>query len=124
MNYFLAGKGDEAIRAFEKVLQLTGRSPQFLAALGFAYGRTGRIGEAQKILEELQELAKKGYVPPYAFAVIYLALDEIDKGFDWLEKTLNESEDLSIWVYGTRYLDPFRSQPRWKALLHKMNLEL
>ena len=78
-----AGKLDEAIRAIETYSQLTGRSPFASGILGLVYALAGRIGEARKLLEELQELAQKAYVPWLAFAAIYSGLGEIDKGFDW-----------------------------------------
>jgi len=118
------GKLEEAIRAFETVAQLTGRSPLALSSLGIAYARAGRLCEAQKLLEELHELAQKTYVQPFGIGLIYMTLGEIDKGFDWLEKAIDERDSLSILHLQVDPLyDPLRSHPRYPALLRKMNLE-
>ena len=49
-----------------------GAAAHCLGILGFAYALAGRIGEAQKLLEELQDLAQKTYVPPSSFRVALL----------------------------------------------------
>jgi len=117
-----AGKLKEAIRAFETVAQLIGRSPLALAMLGTACARAGRLGEAQKLLEELDELAQKTYVPAFTFGYIYPALGEIDKGFDWLEKAVDERDGLILHLHIDPSHDSLRSHPRYPALLRKMNL--
>ena len=88
-----------------------------------AYALAGRIGEARKLLEELQDLAQKAYVPPWSFAVIYFGLGEIDRGFDWLEKAVDERDALILHFHVDPTYDPLRSHPRYPALLRKMNLE-
>jgi serine/threonine protein kinase/Tfp pilus assembly protein PilF len=117
------GKLEEAIHAFETCAQLMGRSPLALGALGAGYARAERIGEAQKLLDELQELAQRTYVPPLSFAVLYPALGEIDKGFDWLEQAVDERAGIIIHLHIDPLYDPLRSHPRYPALLRKMNLE-
>jgi serine/threonine protein kinase/Tfp pilus assembly protein PilF len=130
LGYFLlaacntgAGNLDEAVRAFEKAAQLSGRIPMTLGTLGCAYALSGRIGQAQKLLEELQELAKKAYVQPWSFAAIYVGLGEIDRCFDWLEKMVDEREPLMFEFPVNVAFYPLRSHPRYRALLRKMNLD-
>jgi hypothetical protein len=74
-------------------------------------------------LQELQELARKAYVPPSSFASIYFGLGEIDRGFDWLEKAVDERDGLIVHIHVDPGYDPLRSHPRFQALLRKMNLE-
>jgi TolB-like protein/Tfp pilus assembly protein PilF len=123
VNYLLSGKFDEAIRVGEKAVQLVKRNPPSLGMLAVVYSRANRIDEVQKLFGEVQEFAKTAYVPAYCFAMIYLALDQIDKGFDWFEKAIDEGEEIGILVFGTRILDHLRSHSRYRALLRKMNLE-
>jgi TolB-like protein/Flp pilus assembly protein TadD len=123
VNYLLTGEVEEAIRVGEKAVQLVGRNPASLGMVAIVYARAHRIDEIQKLLGEMRERAKTAYVPAYCFALIYLALGQIDKGFDWLEKAIDEAEDIGILVWGSRILDPFSSHPRYRALLRKMNLE-
>jgi len=122
-SYIQTGKTDEAIREIETLAQIVGHIPIALGWLGWAYALTGRIGEARKLLEELQDLAQKTYVLPSSFAVIYFGLGEIDRGFDWLEKAVDERDGWILHIHVHPAFDPLRSHPRYPALLRKMNLE-
>jgi TolB-like protein/Tfp pilus assembly protein PilF len=121
--YEATGKPEEFIQAWETLAQLAGHSHFALGYLGYSYASVGRIGDARKLLEKLQELEQKAFVPPSSFAHIYFGLGEIDKAFDWFEKAV-EVRDAWICHIGIhpRY-DPLRSHPRFHALLRKMNLE-
>jgi serine/threonine-protein kinase len=121
--YILTGKLDEGIRVCEMAEQLWGRNPPSLGFLGGAYTSAGRIGEAQRLLGELQELAEKAYVPGSYFALIYSGLGEIDKALDWFEKAIEERDVTITAYYVMPMFDPLRSHPRYHALLRKMNLE-
>jgi len=43
--------------------------------------------EVERILSELQALAKRRYVSPYTIALVHVALQAHDAAFDWLEKS-------------------------------------
>jgi serine/threonine protein kinase/Flp pilus assembly protein TadD len=116
-------KLDEAIQSFTVVAQITGHSPFALGLLGYAYALAGRTDEAQKLIEELRELAQKIYVPPMSFAWIFLGLGETDEAFDWLDKAVDECSGMVKHFHIYPFSDPLRSHPRFQGLLRKMNLE-
>jgi hypothetical protein len=91
--------------------------------LGWAYTQVGMDDKAQKLLEELEKLARQTYVPPNVFAVIYSGLKDNDRTFYWLEKAIEERDSISIRIDLSPAYDNIRSHPRYKALLRKMNLE-
>ena len=107
----------------ETAVQFSGRGPFVLGLIGATYAKAEKIGEAKKILVELEDLAQRTYVPAMSFPWIYAELGEIDKAFDWLEKAADVHEGL----LGHFHIDPsndlFRAHPRYPVLLHKMNLE-
>ena len=121
--YIQTGKYDEAVRALETAVPLMGGGPLYLGILGMVYALTGRIGEAQKLLSKLNELAPGSYVPCSAFMWIYLGLGEIDKGFDWLEKAIDEREGFLGFFHVDPLFDRFHSHPRYVPMLRKMKLE-
>jgi tetratricopeptide (TPR) repeat protein len=53
----------EGIAEFEKELAISPHSAYVLAGLGYAYGGTGKRTEAQKVLDQLNQLSKQEYVP-------------------------------------------------------------
>jgi hypothetical protein len=91
--------------------------------LGLAYGRAGRVAEAQKILAELRDLAQRAYVSPSTFVLIHLGLGELYKALDWTEKAIDECDSIMFLLPFNPIFDSLRSHPRYKVLLRKMNLE-
>lgn len=111
---------DEAIIAYKKAIKVV--ELDALAYLGHAYAISGRIEEAQKVLDELLELAQKRYVEPFFIALIYTALDEMDYVFAWLEKSYDEH----LSTLGVLKVDPMfdslRDDPRFESLLQRIGL--
>jgi tetratricopeptide (TPR) repeat protein len=107
----------EAIRAYGKVKTLVN-----LVWLGNAYARAGARDKALKILKELNAISKQQYVPPGAFAWIYVGLGDKDQAFRCLEKALEE-HDASGFPMAKVFpaWDPLRSDPRYQDLLRRMN---
>jgi hypothetical protein len=85
---------------------------------------SGKRGEAQKILDQLTELAKERYVAPYRMAQIYIALGDRDRAFEWLEKGYRERSfgESVMDLKAAPFWDPVRSDPRFVDLLRRMNL--
>jgi serine/threonine-protein kinase len=95
-----------------------------LGALGHAYGIAGKKKEAQEILGKLLEMSKKGYVPAYDIAVVYVGLGENAQAFEWLSKALEERSGFLIYIKCDRRIDGLRSDPRYEALLKRIGLPL
>jgi adenylate cyclase len=113
--YIALGRFNDAIR----ILETGGQH----VSLAFAYAQANQTSEAQKILEDLKELAKKTYVSYLDFAIIHTGLGEIDKAFDWFDRAVDEHDSLILLLPVQPLYDPLRSHPRYHALLRKMNLE-
>jgi tetratricopeptide (TPR) repeat protein len=116
------GKFDEAVSAIETAAQFLGFIPMVTAERGDVYARAGRIGDARKVLDELQKLALRTNVPAPAFAIVYLGLGEIDTAFDWLDKAVEERNAVIIQIIANPLYERLRSHPRYHALMRKMNL--
>ena len=112
----------EGIAESEKALAISPNNTQALSGLGYAYAAAGRRLEAQKVLDQLNELSKQKYVPAFFRAAIYAALGEKDKAFEWLEKAYQER-----YLFGAIRVDPafdpLRSDQRFEDLLRRMNLQ-
>ena len=71
---------------------------------------------------ELKEYLKAPYVDPSFVAGIYAGLGEKDKAIEWLTKAYEEhSLNICLLKVAPRF-DPLRSDPRFQALLRRMNL--
>ena len=93
-----------------------------LALLGHAYAVAGRRTEAQAILDQLLALGRRQYVPSYSVAAIYTALGRSDEAFTWLARAIEEHDSWLDYLGLDPRLDPLRSDPRFAALLRRVNL--
>ena len=122
--YANAARFGDAIAEAQKACELTGRSAPTLGILGMVYGRAGRPDEARAVLEQLTTRARTTSVPPFAMAVAYMGLGELDRALDWLEMGAEERDVLVVSIVKSDpLLVPLHGHPRYRALLRKMNLE-
>jgi TolB-like protein/predicted Ser/Thr protein kinase len=117
------GAGDEAVAALERAHDLSGGAPFTLGYLALACGRAGRTDRARELLAGAREAAKDGYVPPSTFAFGYIGLGEWDAAFEWWECAIEGRDPLVMPIKTWYVLDAIRDDPRYGALLRKMNLE-
>ncbi len=111
---------DRAVVEFQKAVEATKGDSFFLAALGHAYAAAGKRGEAQQVLQQLSEHAKKGYVSPFDRALIHAALGEKEKAFSLLDKAVAERSTFLVYSQWEPRLDPLRSDPRFKQILKRI----
>ena len=113
------GQLPEAIAQYKQAAELTD-DPLVLAWLAQGYAKAGQRDEALKLLAQMEELATKRYVGPWAFAIVHLALGENGKAMDNLERAYLERSDPYItFIKVGPLFDPLRGDPRFQALLAK-----
>jgi TolB-like protein/DNA-binding winged helix-turn-helix (wHTH) protein/Flp pilus assembly protein TadD len=120
--YILEKKFPEAVAALTQAKDLAPGSFEPITQLGYALARSGKSELAQEVLEELKSSAAKGYVPAYNFAMIYNGLGETDLALNYLERSLEEHEEQIIFVRIDRRWDGLRSDPRFRAIMHRVGL--
>ena len=90
--------------------------------LSLVLGRAGHTDEARKLLQELKTESSQRYLPKTALALAHLGLNEKEEALLMLEKDVEEH---GYWVGSFAIeaeLDELRSEPRFKALMKKVNL--
>jgi tetratricopeptide (TPR) repeat protein len=113
----------EAIASFKEQLRLSpSGNPILLAALAHTYAVSGNREEAQKIIAELQELAKTKYISSFQIASIYAGLGENDQAFALLEKAYEERSPELVNLRVEPSLDNLRSDPRFTDLAARIGL--
>ena len=113
--YIEQGKYEEGIRDCEVVNNSVG--------LGIAFAKMGKIAEAQQLLENMINISSQAYVSPIDIAKLCFYLGDNDQGFTWLEKAYEvRAYGMTVLKVDPHY-DTVRSDPRFKALLKKVNLE-
>ncbi len=112
----------DAIPPLEKALSLSNRSPAVMAILIRAYAHDGRRPDALRLLGEMKERNKNGYVPSAAFVNAYLGLGDNEQAFVWLEQAYKEQSNLLQFLKVHPYFDPIRGDPRFVDLMHRVGL--
>ncbi len=119
--YQAQGLYEEAATAAHKSLVLGGASEEEVAGLLDA-AALGAEAYWRWWLDFFRERAKREYVEPNQFAIIYAHLGEKDEAFEWLEKAFEERADIR-GLKVSPDVDPLRDDPRFTDLLRRMNLE-
>jgi hypothetical protein len=117
------GHPDEAIPVLDKTVSMMDRSPGSIGLLASAYAHVGRRNDALRLIDELKHRREKGYVPAAAFVIPYLALDEKDQVFEWLERAYKEQSTMLQFLKVYPGFDPVRGDPRFKDMLRRVGLE-
>jgi TolB-like protein/thioredoxin-like negative regulator of GroEL len=112
---------NEAIAESNKVLKAMPDSNVGLTELAYSSAMVGREHEAREILQRLQERSKHAFVPAYDLAVLYLALKDKDAALNYLQKAYQERDWAMFVLKVEPRWDPLRSDPRFQALLRKLN---
>ena len=120
--YIQKGMYEEAVSAIQTARTLAGDIPDFLGVQACAYALAGMRTKALSCLQELQEMSKQGYAPPFSFVPAYVGLSQKDKAFEYLEKAYEERNFQLVMLKVDPLFDPLRSDPIFTALLEKMGL--
>jgi hypothetical protein len=73
-------------------------------------------------LSKLQASAAKHYVPPSYFAILWMALDDKNQAFVWLNRGYQDRSEHMLYLGIEPLVDPLRSDPRFVSLLKKVGL--
>jgi len=113
----------DAIPVLEKAVAMSNRSAGPIGILVRAYAHAGRRKDALRLLDELKQRRKTGYVPAAALVNAYLGLDENEEAFVWLEQAYKEQSNMLQFVKVHPYFDPIRSDPRFADLIRRVGLQ-
>jgi TolB-like protein len=129
MLHFIAGRAymrlnqhAKAIAHLKQARTETGEMPLMDAALGLAYAVSGKKAETMKLAEAFKAAAKKRYIPPTYFGMLFAGLGDKDKAMMWLEKAYDDRADGLTWLNVEPMLDEVRSDPRFQNLIRRIGL--
>jgi serine/threonine-protein kinase len=118
-------KKGNAVRAkveLQKAIELDDL-PWYIGWLGYVHAVSGDRAKAEQILRHLDELAKRRYVTPNARVPVYLGLGDKEKALEGLEKSYQDQDGVCGQLKIDQLYDGVRNEPRFQAILKKVNLE-
>jgi TolB-like protein/DNA-binding SARP family transcriptional activator len=118
VTYAQKGMLTEAIRALEKAVELGPERPDFVADLAYAQALNGEITTARATLER----AKAQPFEAFNIGRAYVALEEPDSAFAWLERSTWEWPNRAVRI--DPGLEPLRADPRFARLTARIDREM
>lgn len=121
LTYAQQGKLDEALTELTLSKGLS-NDRDVVAALGRVHAMRGERAQAESAIAELHERSRDTFVSPYQLAVIYVALGDGARAFEWLEKALVDRSYWIIYLNVDPALDPLRGDARFDDLRRRAGL--
>ncbi len=124
LSYLLAcqGRFQEAVDLIERALQIHGRYPLSLAFAGAIFGLAGSRDRALGVRTELEALAATTYSAAGPLTIVNCVLGNLDEAFQWAAQAIEQRDAQVIGLKSTPMFENLRSDPRYPALLRRMNL--
>ena len=119
----LAGLGryEEAEEALTRATTLAPSDPHSQAYRGWALGLAAQRQEALEILGELERRRTQAYVSGFLLAHVSLGFGDQEQAIAWLQTAAEERDALLSFINEWFAFDPLRSDPRFQAILRRMN---
>jgi len=119
--YLKTGDYQKGIELMDMVKNQPGNRTKALSGLGYGYAKLGEKEKAQSYIDELEKFNKNGSNISMEIAAIYIALGDLDKGFEQLNIAADAKMGGMNFIRGN-YWKEIHDEPRFKLILKKMNI--
>jgi TolB-like protein/tetratricopeptide (TPR) repeat protein len=119
--YLGMGRPKEAVSAARQAVNVSKGKAIYLRTLGRAYADAGMRSDAAKVLGEIRELSHRQFVEAMPMAIIHIGLGHKDEAIKLLEKAEQEHDHDIAYLRVFHVFDPLRPDPRFQALLRRVN---
>ncbi len=116
----MAGNLPAAIAKYRRA-QTMGAPPFNTAFLAYTQARLGDRAGAMATLANLKGMSPGGEVAPSNLALVHLGLGDHARAIDYLEQAYAASSQSLVWLETDPMYDPLRSEPRFIALMKRLN---
>jgi TolB-like protein/Flp pilus assembly protein TadD len=113
------GELDAALETVDTASRLSGGNSKAVSLRAYILARTGRGDEARAVLTELERTADARYVPPYAIALGYLALQDCDAMFNSLDRAYAARDVHLVFAPVDPKWDAYREDRRFKDVMSR-----
>ena len=108
-----------ALQALDRYAEL---SSEDRASRAGVLAGLGRNAEARQLLDESIAL-EDNYDDPARIAIAYARLGDLEAAFTWLERAVESSTWVALWVGMDTDFDPMRSDPRFAEVMRRTGLD-
>ena len=89
---------------------------------GYLFAVQGKRREAEQTIAEMQKMSATQYVSPFEFAIVYMALNNRDPTFFYLNKAYEDRSENLGFIRTMPLFDSVRDDPRYADLLRRIGL--
>jgi serine/threonine-protein kinase len=115
------GRYEEAIVGGERFVARA-RAPIYVGVLGMVYGCAGRLDDARRLAQELEDRQNRGeYVVPVAHLSVQLGLNDVEGIRRTLAACVDGAAPFSVVSTNRWLLDRYRTDPEIEALLDRLH---
>ncbi len=117
------GDYDAAQSAAERACDLSGRSSESVAVLGYVYGKRGNSDMAREVFNELERRAELRYVAPTQPALVQLGLGRLGSALDYLTRAVDARAADLIWLGVRPAWGPLHGDDRFRAIIGRIGVK-
>jgi tetratricopeptide (TPR) repeat protein len=112
-------------KAFEAVIHILPLEEDSLKEIEAIFDEHGFVAAYEEIMHHMETVAHNGTAVPIEMAFRYVMANQYDKAMDWVEKGYELHDQNMPYIATSIYnLDPLHDNPRFIAIVEKMNLPL
>ncbi len=116
------GRAREAVATLARAQELGGYQNSVAAAQVAAAAAAGDTAAARAMLHDLEQRAKREYVPAFSFATAHAVLGDRPGAIAWLQRGVDQHDSYMPENFFDPLLDPIRSEPGYPRILAGLGL--
>ncbi len=121
--YMQMGNFTDALECYVKARHADAGSKFVDSLEAMTLAAAGRREHAEEMLATITERSSHEYISPVSIAYIHTALGDYDAAFGHLDQAIQDRDPNILGLKSNPIFDPLREDPRYLALLKKMQLE-
>ena len=113
------GMYSEALFACDQAWEFSGGNTEALSLAGHVHAVSGDYAKAKATMNQMMELKKDRYVPPYNIALLHAVLGHTEEALQWLEQAFADRDVHMPFLLDHKW-DVIRPAPQFQELLSRV----
>ena len=114
--YENVGMYSEALSACDQAWEFSRGNTEALSLAGYVHAVTGHRAKAEAAIDQMLELRKQRYVPPYNIGLVFAGLRETEAAMQWLEQAFADRDVHMPFLLDHKW-DGIRRIPQFQDLV-------
>lgn len=116
------GEWDESLQIMLRASEASGQHPSMLASLVYIYARRGMLGEAERLVADLERRKARGEATAYDLAEAYIGVERPDRAMQALLQAYDEQVPELLGVAVDPMFAGLKELPAFRELVHRVGV--